>query len=164
MNAADWGGLVGIFFGGALPWLEAVVVIPGGIIAGLPLVPVVVSAVVGNLLTVALAAWFGERIQAWFSTRRSRREARRHDEETLARKEAKRARGQQRVERVMNRGGMPALGLLGPLIGTQFIAVAVIAMGVSARRSFLWVGAGTVAWSVLVAALTAGGYEVLGVG
>lgn len=47
-------GLVGVFLGGALPWLEAVFAIPAGILLGLP--PL---AVVGNLSTVALAVSLG---------------------------------------------------------------------------------------------------------
>lgn len=164
MSTSDWWGLLTMFLGGAFPWLEAVVVIPGGIIAGLPAVPVVLAATAGNLLTVALAAWFGEQIRGWFATWRDSREARKHDAETLARREAKRARRQRRVERVMNRGGMPALAVVGPVIGTQFIAVAVVAMGISAARSFLWISLGTVGWAILAAAVTVGGFEVFGVG
>lgn len=164
MSTSDWWGLLTMFLGGAFPWLEAVVVIPGGIIAGLPAVPVVVAATAGNLLTVGLAAWFGEQMRSWFSSWRDSHEARKHDAEVLARKEAKRLRRQRRVERVMSRGGMPAVALLGPIIGTQFIAVAVVAMGISAARSFLWTSAGTVGWAILAAAVTVGGFEVFGVG
>lgn len=56
-------GLVGVLLGGALPWLEAVVVIPAGILLGLPPLAVVVAAVAGNLSTVALAAFAGERLR-----------------------------------------------------------------------------------------------------
>lgn len=148
-----------MFLGGALPWLEAVVVIPGGIIAGLPVVPVIIAATTGNLLTIGVAAWCGEQIRSWLTRRRDCREAKKHDEATLARKETKRVKRQRRVQRVMNLGGMPAVALVGPLIGTQFIAVAVVAMGISATRSFLWVSAGTVAWAILAAVATIGGFE-----
>ena len=165
MSAAQWWGLLGMFLGGALPWLEAVVVIPAGIVAGLPLVPVIIAAVAGNLLTVALSAWFGERIMVWWSGRRQRREWLRNDPETAARKAAKRARRQQPIVRVMERGGMPALALLGPLIiGTQIAAVAAVALGTSAIRSFFWIGTGTVLWAGLAAVATLTGFEALGLG
>lgn len=165
MNAAQWLGLVGTFLGGALPWLEAVVVIPAGIVAGLPTVPVVIAAVAGNLLTVALAAWFGERIMIWWSGRRQRREWQKNDAATAEHRAAKRTQRQQRIIRVMDRGGMPALALLGPLIlGTQLAAVAAVAVGISATRSFLWVASGTVLWSVLAAVATVTGFEILGLG
>lgn len=165
MSAAQWWGLVGTFLGGALPWLEAVIVIPAGILAGLPVVPVVIAAVVGNLITVALSAWFGERIMVWWSGRRQRREWLQNDPETAAAKAAKRSRRQQRIVQVMDRGGMPALALLGPLIiGTQVAAVAAVALGTSATRSFLWVTAGTVFWAVLAAVATVAGFQFLGIG
>lgn len=165
MSTAQWWGLLGMFLGGALPWLEAVVVIPAGIVTGLPLVPVIIAAVAGNLLTVALSAWFGERIMVWWSGRRQRREWLRNDPETAARKAAKRARRQQRIVRVMERGGMPALALFGPLIiGTQAAAIAAVALGTSAIRSFIWISAGTVLWAVLAAVATLTGFEALGFG
>ena len=165
VSAAQWWGLVGIFFGASLPGLEAVVVIPAGILAGLPVVPVVAAAVLGNLVTVVLSAWFGQRIMVWWAGRRQRREWLKNDPETAAARAAKRARRQQRIVRVMDRGGMPALALLGPLIiGTQFAAVAAVALGVSATRSFLWVTAGTVFWAGLAAVATVAGFEFLGIG
>lgn len=59
----EW-GLLGVFAGGAFPWLEAIVVIPAGIFAGLPVVPVVIAGAGGNLLTVGIAAYAGEENQA----------------------------------------------------------------------------------------------------
>lgn len=161
---SDWWALVLVFLGGALPWLEAVVVVPGGIVAGLPVVPVVLAATAGNLATVAVAAWLGEQLRVRFTRWRQRRSAARHDEETAARVEDGRRRRQARVERWMARGGMPALAGLAPVIGTQFVAAAVVAAGVPATRSFLWIGAGTTVWAVLAAVATLGGFEVLGIG
>src|SRR5699024_6864598 len=51
VSGEDWATLGGVFLGGALPWLEAIIVIPVGILAGAPAVWVVLAAVVGNLLT-----------------------------------------------------------------------------------------------------------------
>lgn len=65
----------------------------------------------------------------------------------------------------MARCGMPGLAVLGPLgLGTQVSALAAVAVGVSARMAFIWVGAGTVAWSVLAAVLTVAGVSVAGIG
>ena len=65
----------------------------------------------------------------------------------------------------MSRWGMPGLALLGPIgLGTQFSAIAAVALGVTARSAFLWVGAGTVAWSIAAAGLTLGGVSVAGIG
>ena len=165
MSAAQWWGLWVTFLGGALPWLEALVVIPAGILAGLPVVPVVLAAVTGNLLTVGLSAWFGERIMSWWAGHRQRRRWMKDEPQNAARRTARADRRQQRIMRVMNRGGMPALAALGPLIlGTQLAAVAAVALGVSAWRSFLWITIGTVFWAVAAAVVTLTGFEILGIG
>lgn len=144
-------GLWGVFFGGALPWLEAVVVIPAGIIAGLDPVLVVLAGLTGNLLTVALAAFYGERIRQWWQRRRPQPS-----------KSAPRRRSQ-RATRIFRRWGMPGLALLGPIgLGTQLSAVLGVALGVSALRTFLWIGAGTVLWSLAAAVLATSGMTLWG--
>lgn len=155
--------LGGVFLGGAFPWLEAIIVIPAGILAGLAVVPVVLAGVAGNLLTVWLAAVYGERLRTWWL---ARRQAARHADGGEDREDVtRRARRRQRIERVMNRWGMPGLAILGPLgLGTQLSAVAAVAVGVGARSAFLWVGAGTVGWSLAAAGLTVTGTSFLGIG
>lgn len=164
MTAAEWSVLAGVFAGGAIPWLEAVVVIPAGILAGLSVPLVVVAGVTGNLLTVALAAAFGQRVRDWWLQRREAgRGVEGADEHGAA--QAHRSRRQARVDRVMRRWGMLGLATLGPLgLGTQLSALAAVSVGVRAPVAFAWVGAGTVAWGLVAAALTVGGVSVLGVG
>lgn len=157
MTSADLLLLAGVFVGGALPWLEAVVVIPLGIIAGLHPVVVTIVAIVGNLATVAVAAWFGERMREWWIKRRRERGKVVSPEQH--------SKGWGRVERIMTRWGLPALAILGPLgLGTQVSALVAVSLGVSARLSFIWVSAGTIAWSVLAAIATVAGLSFLGVG
>jgi len=149
-------GLLGVLIGGAVPWLEAVAVIPAGILLGLPTVAVVVAAIVGNLATVALVAFGGERVRSWMLARRRRRAGGEHGDG------AGRA---SRAERVMSRFGVPGLAILGPRgVGTQLSAAIVVSLGVSGRRAFAWVGAATIGWSVVVALLVAWGIDATGVG
>jgi len=195
VSAAQWWVLLGAFVGGAIPWLEAIIVIPAGILAGGPPVAVVALAVIGNLLTVWLTAVFGERLRAWWGRRRA---ARRADAASSAAassaasdagegggagegdpgqgdagqgdagqggddQRSRRRAG--RIKSVMTRWGMPGLAVLGPLgLGTQLLALAAVAAGVSSRVAFAWVGAGTVAWSVVAAVLTTAGASFFGVG
>lgn len=161
MTGPDWLMLVGIFFGGALPWLEAIVVIPAGILAGLPVVPVVLVAIMGNLLTVWLTAYYGHVIRRWWV---KRKQARSQNSEERGSPQT-RTRRQERVDRIMARWGMLGLATLGPLgLGTQLSALAAVATGVSARSAFLWVGAGTIVWSLVAAALTLTGASFMGIG
>lgn len=146
--------LGGIFLGGALPWLEAVVVIPIGIVAGLQPVAVVATGVAGNLVTVAVAALFGERIREWWRARRAATAATAadgpHDDAVSPRRA--------RIERIFQRWGLLGLALVGPIgIGTQLSAVVAVALGTSASRTFAWVGAGTVLWAVAAGMATVAG-------
>lgn len=153
-------GLLGVFLGGAIPWLEAVVVIPVAIVAGLEPVPVVIVALAGNLLTVWLAAFYGERLREWWRAWRRQRGTARGDGATAAPGARRR-----RAQRVFNRWGLPGLAVVGPIgLGTQLSAVLAVSLGVSARRSMAWVSAGTVAWCLLAAVLTTTGVSFLGVG
>ncbi len=164
MSAAEWWGILGVFLGGATPWLEAPFVIPAGLLAGFPVAPVLLAGITGNLLTVGVVAYFGEQLRDWWASRRERK----HQEldlETEARRRAKALRRRSRIEKVMERGGLPLLALAGPIaLGTQVAAVVAVALGVRATASFLWVGAGTVLWCVVAAYATLAGVEVLGLG
>ena len=163
MNTAEIAGLSGVFVGGATPWLEAIIVIPAGILAGLNPLAAVVAGAVGNLATVAVAAWFGERIRTWW--RRRRRApvgAGTTGDPSEAITEPRRTA---RVERVVHRWGLPALAVLGPVgLGTQLSAVVAVGLGTSARTAFIWVGGGTIVWSVVAGVATVAGLSVVGVG
>lgn len=155
-------GLVGVFLGGALPWLEAVVVIPAGIVAGLDPVLVVLAGVSGNLLTVALAAFYGQRLRSWWMTRRHADEL---PDEPGADAASEEGPGRRRARRVVQRWGLPGLAVLGPIgLGTQLSALLAVSMGVSARRTLAWIGTATAAWSVVAALLAGAGMSVAGVG
>lgn len=155
-------GLAGVFFGGALPWLEAVVVVPAGVVAGLPLVPVIVVGAIGNLITVALAAFAGEWIKARWSTWRARRQG---SAASDPRKEERSARRRERIQRMMDRGGLPLLALVGPIgLGTQASAIIAVASGSSALRSFTWIAIGTVGWCIAAGVAASQGVQFLGMG
>jgi len=146
VSATDWSILGGTFLGGAFPWLEAIVVIPAGILAGAPAFAVLISGVLGNLFTVWLAAVFGEQIRNWWLARRKKR--------------CESKPRNPRVDRVMKKWGMPGLALLGPLgLGTQISALAAVAVGIGWRRTVLWVGLGTVFWASVAAGLTVAGLD-----
>lgn len=165
MSWADVLMTAGVFVGGAAPWLEAIVVIPAGIIAGLPPVIAVLAGVTGNLLTVGVAAWFGDRVRSWWLDRREVRRRRADDDLPADPAPTDREWGSSRVKRVAQRWGMPALAVLGPIgLGTQVSAAVAVGMGVTPRAAFVWIGVGTVAWSLVAAVAAVTGMSFLGVG
>lgn len=163
MTGTEWGVLVGAFIGGAFPWLEAIVVIPAGILGGASPVLVVVFALVGNLLTVAVSAYFGAQIRTWWRLRRETK-ALASDHSGLTEEQLRdKARvvleekdlQPTRVRRIMGRWGLPGLAILGPVgLGTQLSAITAVAMGIRARNAFIWVGIGTTLWAITAGILT----------
>ena len=63
-------GLLGVFLAGATPWLEAVVVIPAGLLFGLDPFWVVAAGLVGNAITIFLFAYLGSAIREWIRSKR----------------------------------------------------------------------------------------------
>lgn len=151
--------VLGVFLGGAAPWLEAVVVIPAGILAGLHPVVALVAGASGNVITVGVAAWSGERIRRWWVARRRRRALARGRE--VPERTGRRAR----AERIVRRWGMPMLAFLGPLgLGTQLSAAVAVGIGVTSRAAFAWIAAATLLWSIVAAIAAVTGVSIAGIG
>ena len=63
-------GLIGIFIAGAIPWMEAIAVVPTGVILGLDPIATVIAAVLGNAITIFIFAYLGSTIRAKIVERR----------------------------------------------------------------------------------------------
>lgn len=151
MTLVEQFGLFGVFLGGAIPWLEAVTVIPVGLLLGLPPVAVVLAAVIGNLITVILATYFAAEIRRWIQTRRAAK-----GKDTASKRDG-------RALSVAKRWGLPGLAILGPLgIGTQLAAVVAVGLGFPARRTAIWVGSATILWSAVITVLAMQGFTYVG--
>jgi hypothetical protein len=133
-------GLIGIFIAGAIPWLEAIAVIPAGIVLGLDPVLTVIAAVAGNAITILLFAYAGAGIRTWI----------------LKRREAKGKSGDspkyQKALAAFDKYGKWGMAALGPiLIGTQFAAAASVAAGVKPLKVSLLITASMVIWATAIA-------------
>lgn len=136
-------GLLGVFIAGAIPWLEAVVVIPVGIAVGLPPIWTLFWGLLGNALTIGLFAFASEQIMDSVRQRREKRGLATQPNQRL-----------ERARRIFQRYGVFGMAVLGPLvIGTQIAAAWAVSFGVSAWRATVIVTAGAVVWA-LVTGLT----------
>jgi Ca2+/H+ antiporter, TMEM165/GDT1 family len=134
----------------AIPWLEVLLVVPAGIVAGLPPVPVAVVAAVGNVATLVPLVLGGDRLRAWWRRRRGR-----------AAGDAASGRSV-RARRLFDRFGLPGLAALGPLVtGIHVAAVVALAAGADRRRALGWMTAGVVVWAAIAAAATVFGLDAL---
>lgn len=135
-------GLLGIFVAGAIPWFEAIAVVPAGIAVGLDPVLTVIAAASGNAITIFLFAYAGSSIRSWL----------------LRRREAKGKTGEspryQKALAAFDKYGIWGMAALGPiLIGTQFAAAASVAAGVKPLKVSILITASMVLWSVAIAFL-----------
>ena len=133
-------GLFGVFLAGAIPWFEAIAVIPAGILFGLDPIATVIAAVVGNAITIFLFAYLGANIRERFVQRR------------IAKGKAGESPKFEKALKAFDRYGIFGMALIGPiLIGTQFAAAASVAAGVKPLKVSLFISVGMALWAVGIA-------------
>jgi hypothetical protein len=133
-------GLFGVFLGGAIPWLEAIAVVPAGIVLGLDPVLTVVFASVGNIITIAVFAYGGGALRNWIISRR------------VAKGKEPESPKFVKAQKAFDKYGIYGMAALGPiLIGTQFAAAASVAAGVKPLKVTILVSAAMVIWAALIA-------------
>ena len=142
-----------VFVAAATPWVEVMFVVPAAIVGGLPPVPVVLVAAVGNVASLAPLLFGGERVRGWWRRRRD------DGDGSPAASDGGSGRSG-RARRLFERYGLPGLAALGPLVtGVHVAALGAMAAGVRPRRSLLWFSASILAWSVAFAFVTVLGIE-----
>jgi Ca2+/H+ antiporter, TMEM165/GDT1 family len=155
---SELGAYLTVLVAAAIPWLEVLLVVPAGVVAGLPPIPTAVVGAVGNTLTLLPLIVGGDRIRTWWRARRRRRGGG-DDGDEVDRDTAPSGRGA-RAKRAFDRYGLPGLAMLGPLLtGVHVAAVAALAAGAERRATAVWLTAGLVVWSFLAAGLTAVGID-----
>ena len=133
-------GYFGVFLAGAIPWFEAIGVVPAGILIGLDPALTVISAVLGNLITIALFAYAGDRIRTWILRRRE-----------ASGKKPKSDRFE-KAQKAFDKYGIYGMAALGPiLIGTQFAAAASVAAGVKPIKVTILISTAMALWAILIA-------------
>lgn len=133
-------GLLGVFIAGAIPWFEAIAVVPAGILIGLDPVATVIAACAGNIITIALFAYGSDQIRSLFRRRRG----------------AKGKTGDSvrfvKAQQAFDKYGIYGMAALGPaLVGTQFAAAISVAAGVKPLRSTILISLATILWAVAIA-------------
>ena len=141
MNIEEW-GLIGIFIAGAIPWMEAIAVVPSGIILGLDPIATVIAAALGNAITIFIFAYLGSSIRAKVIERR------------VAKGKSAESPKFEKALKAFDRYGIYGMAFLGPIIiGTQFAAAASVAAGVKALRVSILITASMILWATGIAAL-----------
>lgn len=131
-----------VFLLAAIPFIEAVVIIPIAILGGLSAVPVFIVALLGNYLTVLLIILFIDRIKQWRNKKRQ------------ADAEDKTEKRQKRAYKIWQKYGLPGLALIGPFfVGSHVTAFMSLIFGGTKQKVALWMAISLVAWGILFAVL-----------
>lgn len=174
MMPEELGAYALVFVAAATPWIEILLVIPGGVAAGLQPVVVGLVAFAGNALPVVAVVVAYERFVSW-RRRRSRERAPVDAEPGTADgaygspacasgpqgRGRGRTRRRERAARIRDRYGIPGLALLGPLtVGIHFATGFAVALGGGRRTVIVWMTASLAAWTVVLTAASALGYGI----
>lgn len=133
-------GLFGVFLGGAIPWVEALIAVPAGILFGLDPILTVVFAVAGNILTNVIFAYGGRTLRDWIIRRRVAK-----GKEPESAKLAK-------ARVVFEKYGIYGMAILDPiLIGSPFSAAVSVAAGVKPLKVTVILSIAMVLWASVIA-------------
>lgn len=133
-------GYFGIFLAGAIPWFEAIGVVPAGILFGLDPALTVIAASFGNVITISVFAYAGDRIRSWVIQRRRKKGI-----------EPKAGR-YEKAQQAFDKYGIFGMAALGPIIiGTQFAAAASVAAGAKPLKVTLYISVAMVLWAIGIA-------------
>ena len=136
-----------VFLGAAIPWLELAVVIPVGIVGGLNPFWVIVTGIVGNMVTVVALIIGYDKFKLWLAKRREGKE----------KPESKRS---ERAKNLWNKYGLPGMIMLGPiLIGSHIAAFIGMALGATKKSTLLWSTISIGAWALAFGIVTALGFD-----
>ncbi|MFD2839266.1 hypothetical protein ACFSYH_01610 [Populibacterium corticicola] len=135
-SADPWqqGGV--LLLAGAIPFIESYLGSFLGVIVGVPPALAVAAAVVGNIISTFLVIATASGIRdAATKNRASKREL---------------TPRQQKIEKYLNRFGVPGVCLLGPLVvASQITAPALVALGAKRSSVYLFQTISIIAWGIL---------------
>lgn len=139
-----------IFLLGATPFFEVVGVIPIGVAAGLPALPVAILALLGNILTLWLLILLMDRVKEWLQRRKERKGKEVSDKK------------QKRAESIWKKYGLPGLTFVAPfLIGSHLGVILAMSFGGTRKQIFFWITVSVVFWAVVMGLLSYFGFDLL---
>lgn len=145
-----WAYIV-VFLLGAVPFIEAVLVIPVAILAGLSPIPVFLLALAGNFATVLLIILFIDQIKQW---RHNRRKAKGETSDKRS----------MRAQKIWQKYGLPGLAVIGPFfVGSHLTAFMSVMLGGKKHATAVWMGISLIAWGAVFAVLGYLGLDVFNV-
>lgn len=138
-----------IFILAAIPFFEVAMIVPIAIIGGVPAIPVIVIAFLGNLLTLFLLIVFADSIRNW---RRKKK----------GNQEKSESKSHQRAKNIWNKYGLPGLAFIGPFfIGSHLTALLAVSFGGTRSKTLALMTASIAFWAILLGGAAYLGFDFL---
>jgi uncharacterized membrane protein len=132
-----WQYLV-LFLLAVAPWMDVSIVVPLGIVWGLPPINVGVTSFFGNFILILLLGLFFKQFAKWRNKKRLKKGI-----TTPSKKET-------RSRKIWERYGIPGLALLAPIVvGTDIAAVLALTFGSSRTCVIGWMTVSLAVWTVV---------------
>lgn len=128
---------IAVFIIGFVPFLEAFVAVPIGVLLDLPFILVVLVGITANWLSVMAVIVFSSFIRSLFSKKEKN-----NSDHFINRRF-------QKAKKYFNKYGVPGISLLGPIIGTNHIGALVCIIAKANKKNIiLWQTISIVIWAV----------------
>lgn len=128
---------IAVFIIGFVPFLEAFVAVPVGVLLDLPFILVVLVGITANWLSVMAVIVFSSFIRSLFSKKEKN-----NSDHFINRRF-------QKAKTYFNKFGVPGISLLGPIIGTNHIGALVCIIAKANKKNIiLWQTISIVIWAV----------------
>ncbi|GIN98048.1 hypothetical protein J6TS1_39180 [Siminovitchia terrae] len=140
---------IAVFIIGFVPFLEAFVAVPIGILLDLPFILVVLVGATANWLSVMVLIVFSSFTRSLFSEREKN-----NSDHFIIRRF-------QKAKAYFNKYGVPGIALLGPIIGTNHIGALVCIIAKANKKNIiLWQTVSIVIWAIGTGVLLIYGVDI----
>lgn len=149
-QASTFWQLIVLFLLGAAPWMDVSVIIPLGVLWGLPPVAVGITAFIGNFLLILLLGIFFKQINKWRTERRKKKGL------------VGPTKNETRSRAIWEKYGIPGLAIIAPVfVGTDIAAIFALIFGSSRERVIGWMTCSLAFWTVVFTICSAYGFSLL---
>lgn len=139
-----------VFLLAAIPFFEIAAIIPVAILGGMPAVPVMVIALLGNLFTIVLLIIFVDAIREWNRKKRAKRGV------------EKPAKRQERAKSLWDKYGLPGLAFIGPFfVGSHLSAFLSITFGGTRKKTLVLMTASLITWTIVLGIASQYGFKFM---
>jgi uncharacterized membrane protein len=139
-----------LFLLAAAPWMDVSIIVPLGMLWGLPPIGVSIVAFIGNFLLILVLGVFFKQIDKWRKSRKLKKGIKNPT------KKEKRSR------EIWEKYGIPGLALLAPIfVGTDIAAIIALTFGSSKSRMVGWMTISLAFWTIIFAVGSVYGFSLL---